>query len=188
MECEEARNAAWLAEDGEPPPPDAARHLSDCPECRAALDGRRRVIDAYRALGEAPPGALLRERVLRAAVSRPAAPLPWMWAASAAAAFLAAVGWGAWRLREPARAPASYAAFVFESPRASVEDRLDALEQDLQALSNTSNRTDTTYSVYLEDLRRRIEALEKSLEAAQPGRKDGGQGTAPGATGGERAC
>jgi len=196
VNCDEARNLAWLAEDGEPLSLNAARHIASCDACRAALAARRRVADAYRALGEAPLPAPLRDRVLRAASARPAAPLSWRWAAAAAAAFLVAVSWGAWRFRGPLPAPvpsvAPDSAFVFDAPRASVESRLDALERDLAPLMvDKSNRTYTTYTLDswgIEDLRQRIEALEKSLEAAQPERKDPGQGAAPGGPERRRAC
>jgi hypothetical protein len=196
MTCDEARNLAWLAEDGEPLPADAAGHLDDCPACRAVLDDRRHVSDACRALGEAPLPAPLRDRVLRAASARPAPPPSWRWAAAAAAAFLVAAGWGAWWLRRPAPVPAlpvaPDAAFAFDAPRATVESRLDALERDLELLPvDTSNRTYTTYtrdSWGIDDLRQRIEALERSLEAAQPERRDPGQGAAPVGPGPRCAC
>jgi hypothetical protein len=197
MTCDEARNLAWLAGDGERLPEEAERHLAACDACRAALEADRRVLDSYRALGEDAPDEALRWRVLRAAAAPTRTAHPWRWvAASVAAALLIAIA-PLMRERVPSAPPppaarAGEAVYDFDAPRTSVEGRLDALERDLTPASvDKSNRSYTTYHSDLwgiEDLRQRIEALEKTLEAAQPERKGGGQGAAPAGTGDGRAC
>jgi hypothetical protein len=193
MTCDEARNAAWLAEDGEPLPEAARRHLAECAACRQAAGDRRRILEAYRSLGESVPPDALRGRVLRAAAAAPRPPHPWRWAAAAAAAaaFLVAVvslsRGPAAKGPVPAGAP-DRDAFAFESPRAAVENRLDSLEWELSPESSWDERWG------MGDLRRRIEALEKSLEASTPERNKpapdaGSKSNSRGMGGGpDRAC
>jgi hypothetical protein len=184
MTCDEARNAAWMAEDGEPVPEDAERHLASCAACRDALNDRRLVIAAYRALGEPAPGVAAGGGVFRAA--RRFRRRAWAWgaaAAVAAAALLAAllspdragpVAPG------PAAAGTSLPDYAFEVPRASVEGRLSYLEWEWSPgtpAAPAAGATDDRWGIG--DLRKRIESLERSLEASSPARKDPGQGAIP---------
>ncbi len=192
MTCEEARKLAWLAEDGEAIPSDAARHLAACPACREARAGHRRVVEAYRALGEPVPESGLRVRI-EAAARPPTSTLrrPRFWAAAAAAALLLAVV-SLDRGPDPRSVPVAVPGMLaFDTPRESVESRLQYLEWEL-APGFSSDPACTTYRLPSDDrlgigaLRRRIETLEKTLKEAAPRSPD--QGAVPRNGGSDRAC
>jgi hypothetical protein len=187
MTCDEARDLAWLAEDGEPIPSGAARHLADCPACRAVQADRRRVIDACRPSGEGVLPALLRERILCAALARPGRVRRGRWAAAAAAAaaILVALAWPGRGLEAPRGTTTAPDAYAFDDACESLAGRLGDLEG---AMIRDAGGCATGSSLDLGDILRRIEALEKALETDPPGsNKEPGQGAVPaGLT--ERTC
>jgi hypothetical protein len=192
MTCEEVQHLAWLAEDGEALSADAARHLAACPACREARDGHRRVVEAYRALGEPVPETGLRVRVEAAArASTPTLGRPRFWAAAAAAALLLAVV-SLDRGTEPRSVPvAAPGMLAFDTPRESVESRLGYLEWDVAPGYGTHQSYTTDHAPFSDrwgigTLRRRIETLEKTLQEAAP--RDPDQGAVPRKGGSDRAC